>query len=124
MCGSSCTQNIPIFFEDYYYMKDNHVSLEGLKVSKNEEGILFYLKMSSKKRGGLTTDVCFYEDEENRKCSLHPYNPLICHSFPFVCNLDRFKEEDVFFIHKSCSRMRENFNRFFIKLEQREQILE
>lgn len=123
MCGSCCTHNIPIIFEDYYYMKDNHVSLEGLKVSKNERGILYYLKMLSNK-GELTTGVCFYEDQEDNKCSIHPYNPLICYSFPFVCNLERFKEEDVFFIHKSCSWMKENFDRFFIKLEQREQILE
>ncbi len=98
MCGSCCTHNIPIFFEDYYYMKNNHVSLEGLDISKNDEGILLYLKMLSKKRGELTTSICFYENQENRKGSIHPYNPLICHSFPFVCNLDRFKEEDVFFI--------------------------
>lgn len=122
-CGSCCTQNIPIFFEDYYYMKDNYVSLDGLSVSKNEKGVLYRLKMHSNK-GELTTGICFYEDQDNKKCSIHPYNPLTCHSFPFVCNLDNFKVEDVFFVHKSCSWMEENFDKFFIMLEQREQVLE
>ena len=121
MCGSCCTPNAGLSEEDFFYMNENGVNLEGIKIVKYSDGSLMPtdLKHKLNKYGGKT-GICFYEEEKSEKtiCRIHPNNPLVCQSFPFVVNL----ATKFFMIKDSCTWMRENFGGFSVKVKYVEEI--
>ncbi len=68
-------------------------------------------------------DLKEYELEIQKKkeitlCKIHPNNPLVCHSFPFVVNLsDKF-----FMIKENCTWMKENYENFAVEINSVEEI--
>jgi Fe-S-cluster containining protein len=112
--GSCCTRNIKVFIYDYLYMREKNVDTSGLELSRSEDGFIHYIDMNWKGESRFNTGVCYYEN--GNQCSIHPYNPIICHSFPFVWNI-RYSQDRDFFIQKSCTWMEENFAQFKIKIK-------
>ncbi len=118
MCGRCCTPNVDLSEEDFFYMKEKKANLEGVETWKASDGSLMPKKSLKHKLGSLgykNTGICFYEVEKSEKtlCKIHPNNPLVCHSFPFVVNLST----KFFMIKDSCTWMKENFEFFSVKIK-------
>ena len=117
MCGRCCTPDVGLTHADYFYMKEKNVNLEGIEVFKYSDGSLIpkkTFKHKSNKYGSIT-GICFYEHKisERTICTIHPNNPLVCHSFPFVVNL----ENSLFIVKEVCTWMQWNFEKFAILLK-------
>ena len=80
-CGSCCYgPKNPITGLDVEYMKENGVDLSGIQV----EGKGYYITRELK-----TIDhYCYYFDQESKLCKIHPYNPMLCYTYPLVVNVD------------------------------------
>ena len=123
MCGRCCTPNVDFSEDDFFYMKEKGANLEGVETWKTSDSSLMPLKSLKHKLtkfGFGNTGICFYEEEKPEKtlCKIHPNNPLVCHSFPFVVNLsDKF-----FIIKENCTWMRENFENFSVEIKYVEEI--
>lgn len=117
ICGSCCTPKVDLSEEDFFYMKEKGVNLEGVKMLKFSDGSSMPSKELKHKlsRLGLNTGICFYEEEKSGKtfCKIHPNNPLVCHSFPFVVNLST----KFFMIKENCTWMEENFEGFAVEVK-------
>jgi len=91
-CGSCCRgPKNPITRLDLEYMKEKGVDLSGIIV----EGNGYY-----KTRKLQTIDYCcYYFDKKSNLCKIHPYNPMLCYTYPFVVNVD-----SNYFVFKLCLR--------------------
>ena len=91
-------------------MEENDANLDGIQWYQSSNGINFMpkenLKYKLRKNGKDwgNTGICFYEKESNETvyCKIHLYNPLTCHTFPFVVNLST----KFFMIKGSCKWMK------------------
>ena len=93
-CGSCCHgPSNPITALDLKFMKEKGIDLNGIDF----EGKGFYA------RGELKVvepeGCCYYYDIDTRSCKIHPYNPLVCYTYPFVVRIDN---SDFYF--KPCLR--------------------
>ncbi|KKN25528.1 hypothetical protein LCGC14_0883950 [marine sediment metagenome] len=93
-CGDCChgLKN-PISELDYIYMKENGVDLDGIEI----EDTLF-----SRRNLKIIDNHCFYYEENSKTCKIHPYNPMLCWTYPFVVNLN-----STTFAFKPCLREQE-----------------
>lgn len=125
ICGSCCTASAGLFDEDFIYMKKKGVNLKGIKTLEFSDGSLMPLDLKHKLgKFGLETGICFYEKEVGKgkskkiKCSIHPNNPLVCHTFPFVVNLST----KFFMVKDSCTWMKENYKSFSVNIKKVDEI--
>ncbi len=85
-------------------MKENNVSTSGLNLDIYEKtGEVIGIEMKgnySKLHKDYKGYQCYYY--KDRMCSIHPYNPLMCHCFPFNYNF----EDDFYFKNKEPSTKR------------------
>jgi len=85
-------------------MKENNVDISGLNLNiceKTGEVISIEMKGNySKLHKDYKGSQCYYY--KDRKCSIHPHNPLMCHCFPFNYNF----EDDFYFQDKEPSTKR------------------
>lgn len=80
-CGSCCNgPKNSITKLDFEYMKEKGVDLSGIEV----EGEGLYTQRELK----LVEHHCYYYDEQSKLCKIHPYNPMLCYTYPFVVNVD------------------------------------
>lgn len=123
MCGNCCTPNVDLSEEDFLYMKEKKANLEGVETWKASDGSLMPKKSLKHKLGSLgyrNTGICLYEEKkpEITLCKIHPNNPLVCHSFPFVVNLSN----NFFMIKENCTWMEENYEKFAVEIKSVEEI--
>lgn len=118
MCGTCCTPSPGFLEEDFYFMKKEGANLDGINMWESPRGDLIPTNLKHKGRGN--TGICYYEDRRTEKvlCQIHPNNPLICFTFPFVVNLNNKQ----FFIHKSCTWLEENSEGFAVEVKFAEEI--
>ena len=111
-CGLCCTTFIGLSEEDFFYMKEKGINLEGIKMMEFSDGSLIPVGLKNKldDRGRKTVN-CFYK--EDKLCKIHPNNPLTCHTFPFVVNIS----SKLFFVHASCSFIQENPQGFAVRVK-------
>lgn len=90
-CGLCCSGLFDLLSDlDLEYMKEKEVDLTGITV----DSCNIRLK---------TIDCqCYYYNKKTKKCKIHPYNPMLCHTYPFVANIDTNE-----FYFKYCVRERE-----------------
>ena len=123
MCGNCCTPNVNFSEVDFFYMKEKGANLEGVETWKASNGSLIpkkSLKHKLSKLGFGSTGICFYEKEkpEITLCKIHPNNPLVYHSFPFVVNLS----DKLFTIKENCTWMKKNYENFIVEIKFVEEI--
>lgn len=124
-CGSCCTPSVGLSEEDFFFMKEMNINLEGIKMYQLSNGSLIPqedLKYKIRKDGKDwgTRGIYFYEEERSQKtfCRIHPNNSLVCHSFPFVVNLSKKS----FFIKMSCTWMEDNLQGFAVEVKYADEI--
>ena len=80
-CGFCCHgPKNPITGLDVEYMKEKGVDLNGIIV----EGNGYYIRRELR-----TIDhCCYYFDKKSNLCKIHPYNPMLCYTYPLVVNVD------------------------------------
>ena len=95
-----CTSLLHFYPEDYMFMKEKNLDTSGLDVEFDEKGEVFYISDKTKEKERFNkkgekiflSHICYYEiideNQENLSCSLHPNNPLLCHTFPIVLRLE------------------------------------
>lgn len=91
-CGSCCHgPRNPITGLDVEYMKEKGVDLSGIIIEGNRYNLRRELR---------TIDhCCYYFDKKSNLCKIHPYNPMLCYTYPFVVNVD-----SDYFYFKLCLR--------------------
>ncbi len=100
MCENTCcTSNLrSLTIYDYFYMKENKIDLSGLNLNIYEKtGQVIGIEMKGKDNNSYQ---CYYY--KDRKCSIHPYNPLMYHCFPFNYKI----EDDFYFQNREPSTKR------------------
>ena len=91
-CGSCCHgPSNPLTGLDVEYMMEKGVDLIGIKCEGNE----YYIRRELR----LIDHCCYYFNKKSKLCKIHPYNPMICYTYPLVVNVD----SDAFYF-KLCLR--------------------
>ena len=76
-CGSCCYSSQPVCELDFEYMKEKGVDTRGIEVIGS--GLLKSRKIKANDNG------CFYYKDNS--CTIHPYNSMLCYTYPFVVNI-------------------------------------
>ncbi|MHA2336146.1 MAG: YkgJ family cysteine cluster protein [Candidatus Hodarchaeales archaeon] len=80
-CGSCCRgPKNPISRLDVEYMEEKGVNLNGVEIEEIRYGVYGNLK--------VVDYCCYYFDSESNICTIHPNNPLLCYTYPFVVRID------------------------------------
>jgi len=80
-CGSCCHgPPNPVSESDIEYMKEKGVDLEGIEIEGTGHIRSRQLKI-------LEDHLCYYYEKESKTCRIHPHNPLLCYTYPFVVNI-------------------------------------
>lgn len=80
-CGDCCHgPKNPVTRLDVEYMREKGVDLTGINI----EGPGYYNSRHLK----IIDYCCYYLDRKSNLCKIHPYNPLLCYTYPLVVNVN------------------------------------
>ena len=117
VCGSCCTPMIKTYDWDYYFLKEKNKDISGWETMKiRGSEYPSHLKKRKGKPDHNNPKIihpshgCYYEEQDESgyalTCNIHGYNPILCHGYPIVCNLDDF----TVWIQSSCNFLEEQKN--------------
>lgn len=103
-CGSCCLgPPNPVSELDIEYMNEKGVDMDGIEIEKMKYHRIRHLKI-------IENNLCYYYQEESKTCKIHPYNPIICYTYPFVVNIGSGN-----FAFKPCLREQKIRRKFITK---------